>query len=235
MVAKLVPRGSKRNGASEKVQSMTISTNRSAMPLARVVTTTDVLLGATLLGSTFLAGPLSAQTAATPPAVASDAAGARTETVEQRIVDMHQKLMITTPQEAAWASVAQVMRDNSTAMEKLIAANNKAKKAEDMTALDDLMTYQSFAQAHFATVSTVSPTPTSSIAAASGSIMIPFFGSFLIEAQQARNFFNRPVAARTFVVPPSPISPIFSSRDSRTVRMSSVRAVTVGPPSKMST
>jgi hypothetical protein len=148
MVAKLVPRGSKRNGASEKVQSMTISTNRSAMPLARVVTTTAVLLGATLLGSTFLAGPLSAQTAATPPAVASDAAGARTETVEQRIVDMHQKLMITTPQEAAWASVAQVMRDNSTAMEKLIAANNKAKKAEDMTALDDLMTYQSFAQAH---------------------------------------------------------------------------------------
>jgi hypothetical protein len=150
LVVKPVPRDSKRRGpirSPEKVQSMTISTSRSAMPLARVVTTTAVLLGATLLGSTFLAGPLSAQTAATPPAVASDAAGARTETVEQRIVDMHQKLMITVAQEAAWASVAQVMRDNSTAMEKLIAAN-KAKKAEDMTALDDLMTYQSFAQAH---------------------------------------------------------------------------------------
>jgi LTXXQ motif family protein len=150
MVVKLVPRGSKRNGAvrsSEKVQSMTISTKRSAMPLARIVATTAVLLGATLLGSTVLVGPLSAQTTVTPPAAASDAAGARTETVEQRIVNLHEKLMITTAQEAAWASVAQVMRDNSTAIEKLIAAK-KAKMPEDMTALDDLMTYQTFAQAH---------------------------------------------------------------------------------------
>jgi hypothetical protein len=149
MVVKLAPRGSKRNGASvhpEKVQSMTISTRPSAMPLARVFTTTAVLLGATLLGSTFLAGPLWAQTASTPSAAASDAA-TKAETVEQRIGSLHEKLMITSAQEAAWANVAQVMRDNSTAIEKLVAAK-KGKTPENMTAVDDLVTYQAFAQAH---------------------------------------------------------------------------------------
>ena len=126
---------------------MTISTRRSAMPLARVLTTTAVLLGAAVLGSTFLAGPLQAQTAATPSATASGAAATKAETVEQRIGNLHQKLMITTAQEGAWANVAQVMRDNSTAIEKLIATK-KAKTPEDMTALDDLVTYQAFAQAH---------------------------------------------------------------------------------------
>lgn len=126
---------------------MTISARRSAMPLARVFTTTAVLLGTTLLGSTSLAGPLWAQTAATPPAVASDTAVTKAETVEQRIGTLHEKLMITNAQENAWANVAQVMRDNSAAIEKLVAAK-KAATPENMTAVDDLVTYQTFAQAH---------------------------------------------------------------------------------------
>lgn len=124
---------------------MTISTRRSTVPLARVFTTTAVLLGASLLGSTFLAGPLWAQTAATPSA-SSDAA-TKAETVEQRIGTLHEKLMITSAQEPAWANVAQVMRDNSTAIEELVAAK-KTKTPEEMTAMDDLVTYKAFAQAH---------------------------------------------------------------------------------------
>jgi len=126
---------------------MTISTRRSAMPLARVFAATAALFGATLLGSTLLAGPLQAQTTATPSTATSDAAVTKAETVEQRIGSLHEKLKITIAQEAAWANVAQVMRDNSAAIEKLVAAK-KAKTPADMTAMDDLVTYQAFAQAH---------------------------------------------------------------------------------------
>jgi protein CpxP len=125
---------------------MTIFTRPRAMPLARVFAI-PALLGATLLGTTFLTSPVLAQTAATPAPAVSDATSAKAETLEQRISTLHDKLMITPGEEAAWASVAQVMRDNSAAIEKLVTAK-KAKTPENMTALDDLVTYQAFAQAH---------------------------------------------------------------------------------------
>src|SRR6185436_17899791 len=78
-----------------------------------------------------------------------------------------------------------------------------------------------FAQHHLATARTSSPIFTPSMRAASGSIAIPFLGTRRTDAQQARNFFSRPAATIILVLPPSSILSIW--------------AVTVGPPSKMST
>lgn len=115
-------------------------------PFARALAI-SMLFGATLLGTTSLTSPLLAQTTAASPPAASDITGAKAETVEQRITSLHDKLKITANEEASWASVAQVMRENSTAMEKLVAAK-KAQMPDKMTAMDDLQTYQAFAQAH---------------------------------------------------------------------------------------
>ena len=69
------------------------------------------------------------------------------ESVDDRISDLHDKLQITPAQTAKWNDVAKAMRDNAIQMEKLVA-DKKAQPAQSMTAIDDLMTYQKFAQAH---------------------------------------------------------------------------------------
>ena len=69
------------------------------------------------------------------------------ETVEQRIKDLHTALKITPDQEAKWNEVAQDMRENAAAMDKLVAEARKTP-LQNMTAVDDLKMYQKFAQAH---------------------------------------------------------------------------------------
>jgi protein CpxP len=123
---------------------MTRFTRLPAIPFARAFAIAAVL-GATLLGTTSLSSPAFAQTAATSPAAAT--AEAKADTVEQRITSLHESLKITANQEADWMPVAQTMRDNAAAMEKLIAAK-KAQSPTNMTAMDDMMNYQAFAQAH---------------------------------------------------------------------------------------
>jgi glutamine synthetase adenylyltransferase len=71
----------------------------------------------------------------------------KAETVEQRITKLHAELKITPDQEAKWNPVAQAMRDNAANMEKLIAEKRK-QAPQNMSAVDDLKTYQEFAQAH---------------------------------------------------------------------------------------
>jgi hypothetical protein len=71
----------------------------------------------------------------------------KAETVEQRISSLHTALKITPQEEADWTSVAQAMRENAAAMQKL-AADNTVQAPQSMTAVDDLKTYQKFAQAH---------------------------------------------------------------------------------------
>lgn len=103
---------------------------------------------AALMAATFLSGPLAAQTSApTKPPAAAAATSAKPETVEQRIASLHDAMKITPDQEAKWAPVATAMRENAAAMEKLVAAK-RGQTPESMTAVDDLMTYQDFAQAH---------------------------------------------------------------------------------------
>ena len=92
-------------------------------------------------------GPASAQTGGVgkPPAAAA-ATSSKPETVEQRIDTLKTALKITPDQESKWKGVAQAMRDNASMMDKLV--QDKRAKAANMTAVDDLETYQDFTKAH---------------------------------------------------------------------------------------
>ena len=104
-----------------------------------------------LLGASFLAAPLTAAYAADPTAATqpggADVANAPAETVEQRITNLHTELKITAAEEAKWNNVAQAMRENAAAMEKLAAAR-AVQAPSSMTAIDDLKGYEKYAQAH---------------------------------------------------------------------------------------
>jgi protein CpxP len=119
---------------------------------------------AALMGATMLAGSLTAARAgtvdnaafqlaqaapaATPQSPAGAAAtSAKGDTVEQRITDLHAALKITSDEDAKWNAVAQAMRENAAAMDKMVAAN-RTTAPQNMTAIEDLQMYQKFAQAH---------------------------------------------------------------------------------------
>jgi periplasmic protein CpxP/Spy len=119
---------------------------------------------AALMVATMLAGPLTAtraesaanapiqlaQTAAPQKQAATRATRAtqtKGETVEQRIAELHTALRITVAQDSKWNDVAQAMRENAAAMDKLVAANRETPP-QNMTAVEDLESYQKFAQAH---------------------------------------------------------------------------------------
>jgi hypothetical protein len=107
---------------------------------------------ATLAGASLALGlgGASAQTATKPdsgkPPAAAAATSSKPETVEQRISMLKTALKITPDQEAKWTKVATAMRDNAAAMDKLV--KDKHAKADNMTAVDDLKTYQDFTKAH---------------------------------------------------------------------------------------
>ena len=98
---------------------------------------------AALMGATILVSPLTAARADTVASAALQLAQAATpqnpaaagatqskgETVEERITNLHAALKITPDEETKWNGVAQSMRENAAAM-------------------DDLNTYEKFAQAH---------------------------------------------------------------------------------------
>jgi protein CpxP len=105
---------------------------------------------AALMGATMLATPLSAaraEQAAVSQTQAARATETKGETVEQRITNLHAALQITPAQDAPWNAVAQAMRENAASMDKLIAAN-RTTPPQNMTAVEDLKTYQKVAQAH---------------------------------------------------------------------------------------
>jgi periplasmic protein CpxP/Spy len=120
---------------------------------------------AALMGATMLASPPTPARAETAAATAPDAviqlaqAGtsrnratrdateAKGDTVERRIMNLHNALKITSDQEPKWTPVAQAMRENATNMDTLIAENRKTSP-QDMTALDDLRGAQKVEQAH---------------------------------------------------------------------------------------
>jgi periplasmic protein CpxP/Spy len=105
---------------------------------------------AALLGTTMLVSPLGsalAQNTATQAVAASGATETKGETVEQRITKLHTALKITGDEESQWNGVAQAMRENAANMDKLVAAN-RTSPPQNMSAVEDLKTYQKFAQAH---------------------------------------------------------------------------------------
>jgi periplasmic protein CpxP/Spy len=116
---------------------------------------------AALMGATMLATPLAAARAGTvdnavfqlaQAAVPQTQAGAaatdsKGETVEQRISTLHASLKITPDEDTKWNAVAQSMRENAAAMDKLVA-EGRTSPPQNMSAVDDLKMYQKFAQAH---------------------------------------------------------------------------------------
>jgi hypothetical protein len=105
---------------------------------------------AALLGATMLATPLTAAWAQNAPvktAATTEATQTKGETVEQRITSLHAALKITPEEETQWNGVAQAMRENASAMDKL-TATNRTTPPQNMSAVQDLQTYQQFAQAH---------------------------------------------------------------------------------------
>ncbi len=85
------------------------------------------------------------QTAA--PQAGVPAVDSQPESVEQRITDLHMSLKINPDEEKAWNNVAQAMRENASAMEKLIAERT-IQAPQTMTAIDDLKSYEKFTQEH---------------------------------------------------------------------------------------
>ena len=124
-------------------------------PFARSVAIA-ALMSATMLASPFTSARADtaanaaiqlAQAAAPQNPAAAGATETKGETVEQRIATLHSALKITPDQDAKWKAVAQAMRENAAAMEKLEAETRKIPQ-QTMTAVDDLNMYQKFAQAH---------------------------------------------------------------------------------------
>jgi len=105
------------------------------------------LIAGALIGATMVAGSLAPAFAQSskPPAAAA-ATSSKPETVEQRISTLKTALKITPDQEKKWDAVAQAMRDNARAMDKLV--QEKKPKMQNMTAVEDLKTYEEFTQAH---------------------------------------------------------------------------------------
>ncbi|MBV8536677.1 MAG: Spy/CpxP family protein refolding chaperone [Alphaproteobacteria bacterium] len=104
-----------------------------------------------------LPAPANAQSTVTPSASSSGAASApatktrhtrraRTFDIEQYITNLHKQLKITPDQETQWKQVADVMRQNSAAMQS--ATQEYAQSAKDMTAVDDLKSYQKIVKTH---------------------------------------------------------------------------------------
>ncbi len=74
--------------------------------------------------------------------------------LEARIRDLHDKLHITDSQTTDWNVIAQIMRDNSEAMRKVITERHE--KADTLTAVDDLNLYRKAAEVHLENVTRLS-------------------------------------------------------------------------------
>jgi len=114
-----------------------------------------------LMGATMLASPTTtaraensanapipmAQASASQIPAGRGATEGKGETVEQRIATLHTALKITSGEEPRWNAVAQAMRENAAAIDKLVA-EARAMPPQNRTAVEDLTIYQKFAQAH---------------------------------------------------------------------------------------
>jgi periplasmic protein CpxP/Spy len=107
------------------------------------------LIASSLIGAALVAGsfaPAFAQSSTSKPAAAAAATSSKPETVDQRITTLKAALKITPDQETKWKAVADAMRQNAGMMDKLV--QDKRAKMANMTAVEDLKTYQEFTQAH---------------------------------------------------------------------------------------
>jgi periplasmic protein CpxP/Spy len=122
-----------------------------SQPISRTALAVSLMRSAAiaaLLSAPLIAAPLTfadAQSQLTP--AATNPADTKGESVEQRITQLHADLKITPNEESQWNAVAQAMRENAANMERLVAKKHE-QAPQNMTALDDLQTYQEFTQQH---------------------------------------------------------------------------------------
>ena len=88
-----------------------------------------------------------AQAAPAVPVSPASPTSDKPENVETRISNLKASLKIAPDQEKKWNAVATVMRENAGKMEKLMT-EKRGQAPGEMTAVDDLVTYQKFSQAH---------------------------------------------------------------------------------------
>jgi hypothetical protein len=110
----------------------------SAAVVATVLATTSII------SPTYAATPETGATQAAPSQPTH--ARAKADAVETRIAQLKQRLEITPAEMPQWNAVAQVMRDNATAIRTLAAERIHNQKT--MTAVDDLRSYEALAEAH---------------------------------------------------------------------------------------
>src|SRR5947209_19885433 len=133
---------------SENSKGNIMSSFIRALPISSPIMRLGAI--AALLSTTMLVSPLTAalaQNSTTQAVAATGATETKGETVEQRVTNLHSALKITPEQEGTWKAVAQAMRENAANMDTLVASN-RTKAPQSMTAVEDLKTYQKFAQAH---------------------------------------------------------------------------------------
>ena len=123
-----------------------MSQNRSFNPLAHSLAIASVA-GTALLAGTMMTPVVAQNPAANKPPAAAAATSSKPETLDQRIQSLKTALQIKPDQESKWNAVAEAMRDNANHMEKLVAEKRKMSP-EKVSAVDDLKTYEDFAQAH---------------------------------------------------------------------------------------
>ena len=132
--------------SSARLRSLTITGLMAATmltaPIATLRAESPILMAQATVPATVTPLP-----GAPPNRAAAGATEAAGETVEQRITNLRAALKITGDQDAAWQGVAKAMRENAAAMDKLIAAT-RTNPPQNTTAVEDLTSYQKFAQAH---------------------------------------------------------------------------------------
>ncbi len=125
--------------------------------MANITTATARALGIPALLTIFalaLPLPAAAQSTVTPKQTQTSAAPATTKTahrarkfdIDQYITNLHKQLKITPDQEGQWKQVADVMRQNSAAMQAAI--KERAQSAKTMSAMENLQSYQKIVQTH---------------------------------------------------------------------------------------
>ena len=137
---------------------MTLRTSQASTSAVRVAVLAVLISGFVLPMSTYAATPeLSPPPQGEEPMMKSGHSKMMsqhdmTQHVEDRIKTLHEKLGITTEQEAKWDEVAQTMRDNETVIAGLI--EKRHQNAQSMTALDDLQSYADITQAKLPNITT---------------------------------------------------------------------------------
>lgn len=131
-----------------------VSVRRVLAPLAMSAATAAFLIGGSVMAPAALA---QGDTSQSPPAAkgklhraaaAREATSMRPASVEQRIQQLRAQLKITQSEESDWQAVANAMRQNAKDMEQLVQQTRSESPRDQRNALEDLQTYQKFADAH---------------------------------------------------------------------------------------